>query len=389
MKEKIKSLMKDEGYMMVSVFLILVVLIVMGSVISKISLSEYKNAERNKCQTILYYQARSGAELTAKAILNGDLAMTVNEYNVKENEKLISEINIMKEDVSDPNNKNYVIKSTATMPEKNLKETIYLTLEKNWLFDHAAYTYNGLNIHAGEVDGDLATAITESKAYVNPNSVSGTIEYEINKPLNKFYPSLKEEEKEIKEDILIDDGSKMIGTINGNNSTFKIPGVYSSIKVESGILEFRITSDENIEIVVDKFKVETTGRIEITKVGDAKGKVIIYTNNMKGETEAGANVVDNKTGDPNKFLIMNNFNKDLEEGDEIKIETAGDFAGGIYAPLSKVTMETGGTVTGAIIADDLKMENADTKLIYSLIDDYSLSGDNLGYYIGKWSDRND
>ena len=109
MKEKIKSLMKDEGYMMVSVFLILVVLIVMGSVISKISLSEYKNAERNKCQTILYYQARSGAELTAKAILNGDLAMTVNEYNVKENEKLISEINIMKEDVSDPNNKNLLL----------------------------------------------------------------------------------------------------------------------------------------------------------------------------------------------------------------------------------------------------------------------------------------
>jgi len=386
MNKKIKSLLKDDGYIMVSVFLILVVLIVMGSVISKISLSEYKNAERNKNKTILYYQARSGAELTAEAIINGKLTLGINEYNIKDEEKLISEIDVLKEDPGDPNNKNYIIKSTAKMPEKNLKETIYLTLERNWLFDHAAYTYNGLNIEAGEVIGDLATAITESEAYVNPDSVSGTIEYEIDKPLNEFYPS---EDLEDKEDILIDDSSSIIGTTDGNESTTKISGKYSSIKVENGTLEFKITSDENIEVVVDYLKVETTGRIKITCEGDVDGKVIIYTNNMKGETEAGANVVDNETGDPNKFLIMNNFNKELEDGDEIKIETSGDFAGGIYAPLSKVTMETGGTVTGAIIADELIMENSETKLEYSLIDDYGLNGEDLGYSIGKWSDKID
>src|SRR6056297_1211749 len=98
MNKKIKSLLKDDGYIMVSVFLILVVLIVMGSVISKISLSEYKNAERNKNKTILYYQARSGAELTAEAIINGKLTLGINEYNIKDEEKLISEIDVLKED---------------------------------------------------------------------------------------------------------------------------------------------------------------------------------------------------------------------------------------------------------------------------------------------------
>ena len=97
-----KTFEKNDGYFLITTLLIMTVLITMGSIILNISLTEYKQAERNSNQIKAYYLARSGAEIAADSIINNDIEAKETSFKIKKGNEIISEINIKEESLSNP-----------------------------------------------------------------------------------------------------------------------------------------------------------------------------------------------------------------------------------------------------------------------------------------------
>lgn len=391
---------QNEGFALVSTFILILIVLTLITILINISINEFNQAELNKNKTKAYFLARSGAEMTAEAIMNKEFSAQEITFVIRDqdHEKDISEINMTKNGV------NYLISSTSNV--NDILETVRLSLIKRPLFEYAAYTINGFELEDGYIkNGDIGTLIAQDpdgetiiKSNFDEKNPDLNIEYEVEKNLSydDYPPDYIEGEGK---NLVVEDSSYYIPENYMETSKGNYFDYYESIKVEStsGILNFVLPPDSgDLELVVDTFLIEDYAELKIVidnyDSSNSEGRVIIYTNNFKAEDGAKISVVENvdsneePLNDPNRFLIMNNFKTaNPEDENMIKIETVGDFVGGVYAPYSTVKMETTGKILGAIIADKYIIQNSLTTLEYSKIDMEDIVNYE-DYKKGKWSD---
>jgi hypothetical protein len=164
MKKRLLKFSNENGYFLVATFVILAVLLVFGAVILRITLAEYKQAEFDKNQIKAYYLARSGAELTADAIINEDLDAIDSEsqvikggyesFSLKIDNEGFAEITLSEGLNTNP--KNYWIESTSTI--NDVKEVVSLEIRESTLFDKPLFTNDNIDL-------------TSNNSFVNDNEI--------------------------------------------------------------------------------------------------------------------------------------------------------------------------------------------------------------------------
>ncbi len=319
---------ENKGYFLVSTFIILLILLTVGAIILNITLAEYKQAEKDKNRVKAYYLARSGAELTADSIIDGEIPLEENNYDLMENNgKLISSINI----TSDSGSSDYIIESIS--PDINgVTETVRLKLEFTSIFDSALFADGDIQLHNNTiVIGDV-----ESRGSINDNgNIDGEIiqnsEREI--PLIDHWPDENEEPFDNKVDLPTPGWNG-----NGQPSNFEISesGYYEDIEIKNNeVLTIDTTGKDNVKILTDNMNIK--GTIDIT--GD--GAVSFYA--KEGKQIQTPNVYI-----PNEIYIY------LGNENDFTIIANSDFNGFIHAPKGTVELQSSGTtVNGSIIAKNI------------------------------------
>lgn len=334
-----RTLNKNEGYFLVTTFIIMAVLLTMGAVVLNISLSEFKQSERNKNQIKAYYLARSGAELAADAIKNGDIEAENSIFKIKKDSEIIAEIDIKEESLSNPNKINYKIKSSASAGSNNISETVILNLKREEitsLFNNAIFTKGDINLghNNSEIKGNNPDNPGGKPSVESHGNVFGAdntiISLENSKkpmPSIPYFPNFG------------DDGFKTDKNISENNE-IKTSGYYGDIKInkknEGLIIDTRINNgkDKDINILLDSINITS----EITIKGE--GRVSIFIND-NGEFKT-------KNMRTDQLFVF------LAEDASFTTQANGDFNGYIYGPDADVTMNSKKTkFTGAIVSRNL------------------------------------
>ncbi len=390
MKKFFSYLSKENGYFLVTTFIIMAVLLVMGSIVLRISLAEYKQTEMDKNRIKAYYLARSGADLTADAMLEkNDLPFGEVVFDItKESDggdDIISHVVVEESKAPD-----YKIQSTAKV--NSVREEVILNIEKVSIFDFAAYTKEGFRFETlGKIEGDVGTGGTED---IDTNietgfTVNGEITYDYTDEvvLNHDFSDFPLEPADYSDTMVYDadeDTYKPNDIDEDNIIALENIQLGSSEK-----LTFEIGNDDIHVFVNNEVKLEDNAKIVVkNQSADSTGKLILHTNDFQTEENASSIVyyIDNKTYDPNKFILME---KEIEDESvlakdpaiDYKIETDSDFYGYIYAPHLDVQIETKGIFYGAVISKTLIMENESTYLEYVAMED----DENFSYYArGKW-----
>lgn len=396
MKNFSRYLSKENGYFLVTTFIIMTILLVMGAVVLRISLAEYKQAEMDKNRIKAYYLARSGADLTADAMLEkGDLTLGEVDFNItKGSDDRISQVEVKPA----ASGSGYKIHSTAEV--NSVSETAILTITKVSIFDFAAYTKDGFTFETlGKIIGDVGTGGTEEGeetkietgfTVVNEEGEEVEIqyEYEHDPPLPEIEDLGFPEEPSSYDDTLQISDPNLGSDFTYDSSTDSYVIAVENIELGEGEeMEF-IVGDKDIHLFVENgVKLESNACISITEeTATSTGRLILHTNNFKTEEYASTEPeVENSTYDPNKFLLVETESAadNLVDDDAIdyKIETNSTFYGYIYAPSLDVQIETVGGLEGAVITKTLTMEDENTILDYSSMD----SNDNFSTYArGKW-----
>ncbi|MFW6377534.1 MAG: DUF7305 domain-containing protein [bacterium] len=328
----IKRFDKDNnGYLLVSVFIILLILLAVGTVILNITLAEYKQAERDKNKIKAYYLARSGAELTADSIINGDLDLEENTFNLMEDDgRTIANININSIDGSN----DFIIESESA-EVNGVKEIVKLKLENKSIFDSALFAVGNIQLqNQTVVIGDV-----ESKGSIKDN---GKIEGNIIQSSDREMPSIDHWPDENQSPF---DNKRSIPTTNvngkgkGNSGSLEISesGYYEDIAIKNNeTLRIDTTGKDNLKVLVDNFDIK--GTIDI--VGD--GDVSFYAKDGK------------QIQTPN-VEIENDIYIYLQDEIEFTIIANSDFNGFIHAPEGTIELQSSGTkVNGSIIAKNIK-----------------------------------
>lgn len=367
----------ERGNTLIIVFLLIAILLTLGMVLSNISILEYSKAEDDSRHVQAYYLARSGANIIAKEIISNNI--NPNDLVDKRSDQVNLDNGFFEIEV-EKDSGNFEIISTANVEGKT--ETITLILKSSSLFENAVFSENGLKLENCIIDGSVGTKLKKDDTNVTIDSVNwidGSEEDNLHFDIDKELPSY---------DVPTDLEYKGEYELEEDSETIDENGEYSKIKIEGSgtVLEFEINSDNDLQIVVDELKIEDGAKIVISNPLDYNGRVLLYVKQLKAETDGTANVIDNQTEDPNKLMIFDNLDS-KSTTDNIKIETAGSFYGGIYAKNSTVKMETGAYIKGAIIADKFISEDTNTTLEYSPIKSEGLFEDfSGGYSRDKWSD---
>ncbi|CCU79377.1 hypothetical protein HSACCH_01285 [Halanaerobium saccharolyticum subsp. saccharolyticum DSM 6643] len=379
LKKPFKSI-GENGYFLVTTFVVLAVLLVFGSVILRITLAEYKQAERDKNQIKAYYLARAGADLTAEAMLEkGDLTLGEVDFNIVKNNDKVSNIKV------ESSTSGFKINSTSEV--NSVSEKVILNIDKISIFDLAVYMKIGGKLETfGSIIGDVGTGGTNEDLIIEEADVDGNIAYEVEKTLPDVDEFGFPDEPINYNDAIVFDTNK-IYTSSDLNSDGII--AVKNIDIQNETLEFSVENEDIHVYVENEVKLGNDSEIKINSTGT--GRLIIHTNYFKSEENAIISPeLENSSYDPSKFYIMEKNNAEALSSElpidkdeiEYKIETSSAFYGYIYAPNLDIQFETQGLSEGAIISNTLKLENGGTEIKYSPIDS---PNDNFSIYArGKW-----
>ena len=75
---EMKKFKSEEGWALVSIFIVMVIILSLTTVLIYISLTDFRQAERNKNDTKAYLLARSGAEIVANWIIKNNITFASN-----------------------------------------------------------------------------------------------------------------------------------------------------------------------------------------------------------------------------------------------------------------------------------------------------------------------
>jgi len=354
-----KKLQKEnDGYFLITTIIIMAVLLIMGSVLLNISLSEYKQSERNKDQIKAYYLARSGAEFVADSIINGDIEAEDSTFSINNKSQKIADINITEESLSNPNKKNYKIKSTAKANTNSISETVTLNLVKEeitGLFNNAIFTKGDIDLshNNGVVTGtnpDNPGNKPSVESYNNiigaDDSIISITNSEKTMPPIPYFP-------EIGDENFVNDKNP------SNNNVISESGYYGDIRINNGNNGKNGNGKGNNNNDSDGLVIDTTDGTPNNSSDDKDIFILLDNINLteditiKGEGRVSLFI--NNHGEfktPN--LETDQLFVFLKENATFTLQANSEFNGYIYGPDAEITMNSKWTeFKGAIVAKQL------------------------------------
>ncbi len=300
--KKINNFLKNEnGFALVTTFLIMLIIITLVTVLINISLTEFKSAERSKKDTKAYYLARSGADVVSNliidiikdeidkdiseidniAISSDETPTSSNGYTLKSVNNKISYINIIKND-----SQNYDIISTANVGNVEKSISVNVKNDAPGLFDSSIFAKTSLDFSKMdnlEVYGyPVETAgneiidngyLEESEKITNSNKSFQSIEWDTNDTIQNLINAAPSGGKTITNDIISESGYFDDISYNKNSTlTFDFQNKNTiNLAVETmsikGELEFVNNNDSNhLNIFVNESITFQTPNVSIPNI---------------------------------------------------------------------------------------------------------------------------
>ena len=334
---------KRKGGALIMVILVMLIMIILGTTILSISVTENKQAIREKNRIEAYYLARSGVEATAAWITDPDrkaeeidkIINNKSHYNDFGNGKFNVEI------IEDSESEDLIIIS-ANAIVNNVSSQSRLVINKKSISEESLkfqYTiYAGSNL---TVKGN--TKITGEVAYGEQKNLTNNVSINVgDKPTEIDYPILPvpKADKDINlgEEIVFDENVKSI-KIKGKNDEEDI-SIKKNLEINTG------KGEGEVNLIVDgNFDFGKNHHDELTIKG--KRKLNIYVN---GDVNIDGNINPGSSRQNLLFILSGTGNFNLSNNNNHS-----EFNAFIYAP--EATFITGGNsnMKGAIIAKNVEM----------------------------------
>lgn len=360
----------NKGMVLVLVVMIMAVLMLLGTALMAVGISESKMSSLEENHLKAHYIAQSGVDIAAKYImdnpqqavtlfLNKSTAITGNLGAGTFSAALSGDTTKMK------------ITSVGVLSSENARETVYLELasiaNSNMLFENLVYTGSALDLDKVNCTGPLQSAgtITYPTKDINGNLYTSAWPVKPYQAMN-MAPFI----------IPVYDNKDSLLLPNNGTATINSPAEYTDITVPNGAtltLDASASDGQILEIVVTNLY--NKGDIKITG-----GKVILFVRQtLEIQTSGNLNnfVRDTPPSSPgNLAVFLGDFDRVgncLHEGSCV-IQAGQGIGGFIYGPKAEVYTDSGNvTINGAIICETFTANNNSIVTFYKSNSDFNFS----------------
>lgn len=381
-------LRNQRGSILVTVIVIMVCLVLLGTAMASLSIHDQRQAARQQKNAEAMYIARGGAEAVAAYLLHNPEAAPELLSRGQDEVILPNGARFVVEVTEDEDGKIYV-SSTGYSGEHSERltfslepkpELVYPSPDSQFyfpVFDMAIFAEGSIELgNSAEVIGDIGThSVKDKDVYLSnaakvkkKNGMYGNVKVGIGGNPNKV-AHLKnaayvegiitnlDEERHYPLPIFPEfPNLPSRGNLTASTSTATISesGSYNKITVtNSGKLIINAPSGETIRIRAKSLELNNSSEVIIN--GD--GKVVLYIEN---DFEFSNSSTFNKSGSPDKALLYY-----AGASNKLKLRNSTIFNGSIYAKTADIDLANGGEVWGSIFTGgvDVKLSNASKAVV--------------------------
>ena len=324
-KNRIKN---QKGFALILVIMVMSVLMILGTALLSLSLSEAKNSYREANQMKVHYIAQAGVNTVAKYIINNPTTVQVLITNGTQFTGNIGDGSFITTVTGNPSS-SIKITSVGKIGTTN-SETLYLQMisqtNSTSIFSNVVYSTKTLDVSGLKINGPLQSPGTITVPYkdIDGNIYTSIWPIQQNKPMN------------LPQFIIPNLPSKSLV-----NNTISVEGDYGDISLNNQVLIFNVPDNGILKVVVTSI----SSKSDIVINGNGKVFLFVkdYMTMQTPHTSGPINLV--------VFLGTPQLDGSYSPKGNFTMQGNANFSGYIYGPKATISNNSYETFEGAIVCD--------------------------------------